>query len=104
MIKPEEVSLRPHETTKTVFGKKVIKSFGQSYVDLKGDDGTWRHVGYYMHTAKCFCGLVNWDNSLNADMAKAIEAKLKEKSVSCSEAPQDRPELIQESDEDEFEG
>lgn len=101
-IKPEDVSLREHTTTKIVFGKAVTKSFGQSYVDMRGDDGKWRHVGYYLHTAKCFSGLVNWDNSLNADMAKAIEAKLKEK-VTCSMAPQDKPELV-EADEDEFEG
>lgn len=100
MIKPEEINLRPHETTKQVFGKTVTKSFGQSYVDIRGDDGKWRHVGYYLHTAKMFAGLVNWDNSLNDAMAKAIEAKLQEK-VTCSMAPQDRPELNTESDEDE---
>lgn len=103
MIKPEEVNLRPHETTKEVFGKKITKSFGQSYVDMRGDDGVWRHVGWYFHTAKTFSGLVNWDNDLNESMVKAIESKLNEK-VSYSVAPQDRPEQVTEASEDEFEG
>ena len=103
MIKPEDIILLPHEATKVVFGKTITKSFGQSYVVMRGDDGIGRQVGWYLHSAKMFSGLVNWDNSLNEQVAKAIEAKLQEK-VTCSMAPQDRPELNTESDEDEFEG
>ena len=86
-----------------MFGKKVTKSFGKDYVFMRGDDKGWRQVGWYMHAAKCFSGLGGWDNSLNADMCKAIEAKKGCKTIS-TDAPQlDKPELV-EADEDEFEG
>lgn len=95
-----QIKLRPHVTMKNVFGKMVEKSFGQDFVDMLGDDGKWRHIGYYSYSAKCFSGLVNWDNSLN-DLVAVEIAKLKECSVACAEAPQDRPELTEEDDDDE---
>ncbi len=98
MIDAKDVNLRPHETTKVVFGKTIKKSFGQDFVDMKGDDGIWRHVGYYSYSTNTFSGLVNWDNSLNDAMAKAIAAK-KGVKVQASEAPQDKkPEQPEESE------
>jgi len=97
-----EVRCREHVTEKNVFGKVVKKSFGQDFVDLLGDDGKWRHIGYYSHTARFFSGLVNWDNSLNDDVCKALE-KIKGHPVRHSLAPQDEPEQS-EDDDDEFEG
>ena len=96
-----EISLRPHVVTKNVFGKMIEKSFGQDFVDMKGDDGRWRHIGFYSHTSKSFCGLVNFDNSLNDQVAAEI-AKIKGHPVSYSGAPQTEPELTQEDDDDEF--
>jgi hypothetical protein len=95
-----EINLRPHVAKKNVFGKMIEKSFGKDFVDMKGDDGIYRHVGWYLHSAKCFSGLVNWDNQLNESMCKAIEEKT---GVACTYvgAPQDEPELTQE-DDDEF--
>lgn len=100
MIKPSDVNLRPHVTKKVVFGKTIEKSFGQDFVDLRGDDGVFRHVGYYSYAAQTFSGLTNWDNSLNEAMAKAIEAK-KGVKVTTSVAPQDEPELTEEEEDDD---
>lgn len=99
-----EIKLRHHTTKKTVFGKTVEKSFGCDFVEMKGDDGVWRHVGWYVHAANMFSGLVNWDNSLNESMAKAIEKKTG-KPCRYSGAPQDEqePEQTEEDYEDEFE-
>lgn len=99
-----EINLRHHTTKKMVFGKTIEKSFGMDFVDMLGDDGIWRHVGWYTHLAKMFCGLVNWDNSLNEAMAAAI-AKKKGHPVTYSGAPQDQPEPNEEDedDDDEFE-
>lgn len=97
-----EIRCREHFTEKEVYGKRVKKSFGQDFVDLKGDDGRWRHIGYYSHAAKFFSGLVNWDNSLNGEVCEAL-AKIKGHPVRHSLAPQDEPEQT-EDDEDEFEG
>lgn len=87
-----------------MFGKVVEKSFGCDFVELKGDDGIWRHVGWYVHGAKMFAGLVNWDNSLNDSMAAAITKKTK---LPCtySGAPQDEkePEINEEGYDDELE-
>jgi len=96
-----EIALRPHVTTKNVFGKMIEKSFGQDFVDMKGDDGRWRHIGYYSHGAKSFCGLVNFDNSLNEQAAAEI-AKMKGHPVSYAGAPQNRPELTEEDEDDEL--
>jgi len=95
-----EIALRTHVTMKNVFGKMIQKSFGQDFVDMKGDDGRWRHIGYYSHGAKSFCGLVNFDNSLNEQVAAEI-AKLKGHPVSYAGAPQNRPELTEEDEDDE---
>ena len=95
-----QIKLRPHVTMKNVFGKMVEKSFGQDFVDMLGDDGKWRHIGYYSYSAKCFSGLVNWDNSLN-DLVAVEIARIKECSVACAEAPQDDPELTEVYEDDE---
>lgn len=97
-----EIQVRPHETSKNVFGKIVKKSFGQDFVDIKGDDGKWRHIGYYSYTAKSFCGLVNWDNSLNAEVAAELE-KIKGHPVTYAGAPQSEPEQEEEDQDDELE-
>lgn len=95
-----QIKLRPHVTTKNVFGKMIEKSFNQDFVDMLGDDGVWRHIGYYSYPARCFSGLVNWDNSLNELVAKEIEG-IKGVPVSFAGAPQDRPELTEEDEDDE---
>lgn len=101
-IIPLEIKLRPHGTYKSVYGKQVWKSFSMDFVDMLGDDGRWRHVGYFCYPTQTFSGLVNWDNSLNDSMAAAI-AKIKGQEVNSSPAPQDEPELTEEDDDDEFE-
>lgn len=95
-----KIKLRPHVTIKQVFGKTIEKSFNQDFVDLLGDDGKWRHIGYYSYPAKCFSGLVNWDNSLNDLVTKEIE-KIKGVPVSFADAPQDEPELTEVYEDDE---
>lgn len=98
-----EIRVRPHTTVKDVFGKQVVKSFNQDFVDMKTDDGGWRHIGYYSYPAKTFSGLSGWDNSLNDCVAAAI-AKIKGNDVSFAKAPSvDIESESEEGDEDELE-
>ena len=90
---------------KTHFGP-VERSTGQDKVYLFDDAAEqWKHCGYIAHAARVFTGLVNFPHELGPAVAAEC-TKQKGFAVRWGGAPEDKPPVIQESedDEDEFAG
>lgn len=95
-----KVTTRPHEAIKTVFGKTVKVSFNQEYVDMEGDDGLTRHIGYLHLISKCFTGLSGFPKEFGAEVAQAL-TKRKGYPVTWAGAPELNDPERKEEDDDE---